>query len=157
LIIKSAEYWIENLQLQAHPEGGFYREKYRSNEVINKAALPDRYSGDRNFSTSIYFSLRSQDISAFHRITSDELWFFHAGSPVEIFILDKNLNTIQLGPNPDKGEVLQCTIPKSCWFGAKVSDVDSYVLVSCTVAPGFDFDNFELAKREALSSQFPVH
>ena len=142
--MKSAQYWIDHLQLKPHPEGGFFREMYRSNEIIPKNALPVRYTGDRNFSTSIYFLLRSEDISAFHKITSDELWFFHAGSSVDVHIIaDKEVSVIRFGINLEHGEVPQGTIPKNCWFGAKVTKPNSYALVSCTVAPGFDFEDFE--------------
>jgi predicted cupin superfamily sugar epimerase len=152
----TAEYWINQLQLLPHPEGGFYKEMYRSAESISKNALPERYSGNRNFGTSIYFLLRSEDISSFHKITSDELWFFHEGSAVSVYVIENSrLKTIVLGKNPEKGEVLQCTIPTNCWFGAKVNEQNSYSLVSCTVSPGFDFQDFELAKREELVTQFP--
>ena len=153
-----SNYWIDHLFLKPHPEGGYYREIYRSDEKINAEELPERYSESRNFSTSIYFLLRSEDISAFHRITSDELWFFHEGSAVDIYILNSNgLQIIRLGKDIVNSEVLQATILRNQWFAAKVVGLESYSLVSCTVSPGFDFDDFELAKRDGLEKEFPDH
>ena len=153
-----AEEWIEKLHLKPHPEGGFYTETYRSAERIAHKALPARFGSDHSFSTAIYFLLRSQDISHFHRIKSDELWFYHAGSPIRIFILsDKGLETIDLGFDLHNGEVLQATISAGVWFGAKVMVPNSYGLVSCTVSPGFEFEDFELAKKEELIRTFPSH
>ena len=150
------EYWISNLQLLPHPEGGFYKETYRSSEIINLPGLPARFTAPRNFSTAIYFLLRSQDKSLFHRIKSDELWHFHSGSVLKIYVLtDKGLNLLELGNELEKGQSLQVTIPANCWFGAKVTSPDTYVLSSCTVAPGFHFNDFELADRQALLNKFP--
>jgi uncharacterized protein len=154
----SAEYWINHLDLQAHPEGGFYKETYRSDENISVAGLPDRFPGSRCFSTAIYFLLRSEDRSMFHRIKSDELWHFHAGSSLSIYVLDSyGLSIIKLGANVEAGESLQVVIPAGCWFGAKVNEPDSYVLAGCTVSPGFDFNDFELADRKNLLDDFPHH
>lgn len=151
-----AQFWIDHLQLKIHPEGGFYKETYRSKESVRHQDLPRRFTGDRNFSTAIYFLLRSQDRSVFHRIKSDELWHFHAGVSLSIYVIQDNTLTIhKLGPNPDKGESLQVVIPANCWFGAKVEQPDSYTLSGCTVAPGFDFQDFELADRKMLLKQFP--
>jgi hypothetical protein len=154
--MKPAEYWIRHLQLSQHPEGGFYRETYRASEKISASSLPSRFSGDRSFSTSIYFLLRSQDRSMFHKIKSDELWHFHAGSHLTLYILDKGeLTTKVLGPDLEKGDSLQIVIPANAWFGAKVEQPNSYTLSGCTVAPGFDFADFELADQAQLLSQFP--
>ncbi len=152
--MKTAKDWIESLQLKAHPEGGFYKEIFRSDESVSLSSLPSGYTGDRAFATSIYFLLRSEDISAFHRIKSDELWFFHAGSPVAIHILEeKGLRKITLGMVIDGS--LQAIIPSNTWFSAEVLQPDSYCLVSCVVAPGFDFEDFELAEREKMTKEFP--
>jgi uncharacterized protein len=154
--IKNAEYWVKNLQLSPHPEGGYYKETYRSSEKIEKDSLPKRFTGSRNFSTAIYFLLRSGDRSVFHRIKSDELWHFYAGSVLEIFVLsDRKFNVFKLGSNVELGESLQVTIPAGSWFGAKVSDPDTYTLAGCTVAPGFNFEDFEIASRERLIKEFP--
>lgn len=155
--MKNAEYYIKKLGLQKHPEGGWFKEIYRSDEKIKNEHLPERYSGSRHHSTSIYFLLTSDTFSAFHRIKSDELWHFYNGSPLTVYMIDEagNYSEIILGSNLDAGEVYQCIIPKGVWFGAKVNAPDSFCLVGCTVAPGFHFDDFELGKREALISKFP--
>jgi predicted cupin superfamily sugar epimerase len=154
--IKNAEYWIKHLQLSPHPEGGFYKETYRSKEQIGKESLPHRFNGSRNFSTAIYFLLRSSDRSVFHRIKSDELWHFYAGSVLEIFVLrDEKLEVFKLGSNLGQNESMQVLIPAGSWFAAKVSQPNTYTLSGCTVAPGFNFDDFEMADRDELVKQFP--
>jgi uncharacterized protein len=156
--MRPAEYWIQHLNLTAHPEGGFYRETYRSEENIQICGLPSRFDAPRNFSTAIYFLLRSRDKSLFHRIKSDELWHFHSGSTLHIYILDKEtVKVVKLGDNAHEGDSLQVVIPANCWFGAKVIKPDTYTLSSCTVAPGFDFKDFELADRATLLLDFPRH
>ena len=156
--MKPAEHWVKQLELQAHPEGGFYKETYRSTEIITRNGLPDRFTGTRNFSTAIYFLLRSEDCSMFHRIKSDELWHFHDGSALTIYILnEEGLTSKKLGPHPEHGESLQVVIPANCWFGALVDDAESYTLSGCTVSPGFDFNDFELADRGKLLKEYPDH
>jgi predicted cupin superfamily sugar epimerase len=156
--MKDAQYWIDRLQLTAHPEGGFYKETYRSEEHIPVSGLPERFGGHRNFSTAIYFLLRSQDRSQFHRIKSDELWHYHAGVSLSIYILkDHQLKIRKLGPHLDQGDSLQIVIPSGCWFGAKAVQPDSYTLSGCTVAPGFDFQDFELAERKMLLKEYPAY
>jgi len=155
----SALYWINKFKLEKHPEGGHYREVYRSNEFINKKSLPGRYSSFRSFSTSIYFLLESNKFSAFHRLRSDEIWHFYEGSTLTIFVILPNgkLQKISLGPNPEQNEFFQFVIPKGCWFAAKVHKPGSYTLAGCTVSPGFDFDDFELGKRDTLLKLYPQH
>jgi predicted cupin superfamily sugar epimerase len=155
--IKNAEYWIKHLELSPHPEGGYYKETYRAQEQIEKESLPQRYTGPRNFSTAIYFLLRSSDQSVFHRIKSDELWHFYAGSVLEIFVLyDGKLDVFKLGSNVELNESLQILIPAESWFGAKVPQPGTYTLAGCTVAPGFNFDDFEIANRDELLKEFPM-
>jgi uncharacterized protein len=156
--MQTAEYWISHLELLPHPEGGFYKETYRSAENIPIGGLPSRFQGPRNFSTSIYFLLRSEDKSLFHRIKSDELWHFHAGSTLNIYLLQKNaLNIFKLGAQLEDGNSLQVVIPANCWFAAKLVSPNAYTLAGCTVAPGFDFKDFELAERKKLLQEFPDH
>jgi hypothetical protein len=155
--MKPAAYWIEHLQLMPHPEGGFYRETYRAAESISRQALPPRFPADRNFSTAIFFLLRAQDRSVFHRIKSDELWHYHAGDALDIYILDNTTLTIHtLGSQVDKGELLQIVVPANTWFGARTKYGD-YTLAGCTVSPGFDFADFEMADRAQLLQNFPQH
>ena len=152
----TVDYWIKHLNLQAHPEGGFYKETYRSEEIITTQSLPTRFEGQRNFSTAIYFLLRSQDRSVFHRIKSDELWHFYQGSSLSIYILtDQGLQIQKLVTNLLQGESLQVMVPANCWFGARVEEKETYALCGCTVAPGFDFKDFEMAGREELLRQYP--
>jgi len=155
----TAQYWIKKLNLQKHPEGGYFSEVYRSEEEIKKEHLPARYSGSRNYSTSIYFLLTSDEFSAFHRIKSDETWHFYSGQSVTIHMINEkgNYSSVKLGTNPESEEVFQFTIPHSTWFAASVEETDSYALVGCTVAPGFHFDDFELGDREELLKMFPEH
>jgi uncharacterized protein len=153
-----ATYWIEHLKLQPHPEGGFYKETYRAAEKIPVDGLPSRFFGPRNLSTAIYFLLRAKDKSLFHRIKSDEIWHFHAGETLNIYVLtDKGLITYQLGPNLEKGDSLQIVIPANHWFAAEVANAGAYTLSSCTVSPGFDFKDFELANRSNLVNEFPQY
>jgi uncharacterized protein len=157
--MKTAEYWIEKLELLPHPEGGFFKEVYRSSESVNKEHLPERFSGERNFSTSIYFLLKSDNFSSFHRIRSDEVWHFYEGSPVMIYMINEKgeLNEVLIGRDPDKGEKLQYTVPAGDWFAAEVIEEDSYSLVGCTVSPGFHFEDFELAEKDLLVQKYPQH
>ena len=147
----SAQNIIDKLKLIRHPEGGFYRETYRSDHVI----VNDR-NEDRNLSTVIYYFLEDEDKSRFHRIQSDELWFFHLGEPLEIILIErKQLTTTTLGNDIEQDEFPQVRIPANTWFAAQVKNAKGFSLVSCVVSPGFDFADFELAKREDLMQQFP--
>ncbi len=156
--MNSVDHWISHLGLLPHPEGGFYIETFRSPEIIKADHLPERYHGERNFSTAIYFLLRSQDRSVFHRIKSDELWHFYQGSTLLIYVLTaEGLKIHRLGANINEGDSLQVLIPANSWFGALVEKRDSYALCGCTVAPGFDFQDFEIARQDFLLTNFPGH
>ncbi|WP_341226508.1 cupin domain-containing protein [uncultured Arcticibacterium sp.] len=153
----NAAYWIEKLDLISHPEGGFYKETYRS--PGSSSFLMNGEEKTRNHSTSIYFLMEKGDFSAFHKIQSDELWHFYAGDTLEIYHIDPkgNMITTLLGPNPEKGETLQTVIPANLWFASRPKNTAKYALVGCTVSPGFDFQDFEMAKRADLSIEFPEH
>jgi len=155
----TANFWIEKLKLSRHPEGGYFREVYRSDEFIQKKGLPGRYSSFRSFSTSIYFLLKSGEISAFHRLKSDETWHFYEGSPLMLYIILMNgkLIEVKLGANLENKEVFQFTIPKGSWFASKPLLSNSFSLLGCTVAPGFDFDDFEMGKREQMLKAYPQY
>ena len=157
--MQDAGYWIEKLQLQPHPEGGFYRQTYRSNVTLATGALPESFKGDRSVSTAIYFLLAGDDFSAFHRIASDELWHFYAGSAVAVSILeqDGSVSMIKVGAHPEQGEVFQAVAPAGCWFASCLLETRGFALVGCTVAPGFDFAEFEMAKRSTLLRDYPQH
>ena len=139
---------IEKLKLHPHPEGGFYSETYRSNMVIT--------SLNRQLMTSIYFLLTSENVSKFHRIKSDEIWFFHEGSSLIVHTLtEEGHKENRVGLNLLQGETPQFLVEKETIFGSTVSDEDSYSLVSCIVAPGFDFEDFELFSRVQLEVLYP--
>ena len=142
---------VEILNLTAHPEGGFYSETYRANQEILHPT-----GEKRQLATSIYFLLRSQDVSHFHRIQSDELWFWHEGSSLSIHLLGENGHEIlRLGSVNEQGGRSQHLVPAKTIFGSTVDKQDSYALVSCVVAPGFDFRDFELFTAEDLLLLFP--
>lgn len=155
--MKSARHWIRSLQLMAHPEGGFYREVYRADEGVDRKALPARYSGSRAFSTAIYYLLRSQDVSRFHRIASDEIWHFYAGSSLTLHVIDPGggYQAVHLGVEGDRKQQPQQVIRRGDWFAATVDNPRQYTLMGCTVAPGFDFADFELASQNELAALCP--
>jgi uncharacterized protein len=155
-----ASFWKTQLGLKPHPEGGFFKEVYVSKEVLEMDNLPERYTGDRNTASCIYFMLEADSFSAFHRIESDELWHFHTGDALTIYLLDpltKAASTLHLGPRPDMGQSLTVAIPHDTWFASRVDAGGTYSLVSCTVAPAFSYDDFYLAERDMLLTVFPQH
>lgn len=147
---------VEALSLEPHPEGGWYREVYRS---------PDQFGGTgdfpagRSICTSIYFLIAAGNFSAFHRIRSDETWHFYMGDPLEIVEITPagTLRCTLLGNDVLNGEVLQYTVMAGCWFASRLSGDGNYALTGCTVSPGFDFRDFELASRTRLATEFPEH
>ncbi|KAA3620138.1 MAG: cupin domain-containing protein [Calditrichaeota bacterium] len=155
--MKTADYWIEKLNLASHPEGGYFRETYRSDEKISREDLPQRFAGDRDISTAIYFLLKSGQRSLFHRIKSDELWHFYSGSPLTIHMIstEGHYTTLSLGTGIENGQHFQCSVPAGIWFGATVDLPNSFSLVGCTVAPGFDFADFEFGKYDELVKLCP--
>lgn len=150
---------IEKLGLIRHPEGGWFRESYRADGSVPLSGLPGRSGGDRPYSTAIYFLLNRGEVSRFHRILSDELWHFHAGTQLTIHILapDGEYRSLAVGPDLSGDDSFQAVVPAGCWFGAEVTGVGAFTLVSCTVAPGFDFADFELADRDDLLRRYPEH
>jgi predicted cupin superfamily sugar epimerase len=154
-----ANQWIERLQLKRHPEGGNFRETYRSDEVVPRQSLPARFTGDRAMATAIYFLLEGDDFSALHRIKQDEVWHFYDGATLTVHVIDLegNYTPLQLGRNLSAGEAPQAVVKAGCYFGATVNDPRSYALVGCTVAPGFDFADFEMPSREGLWQRYPQH
>lgn len=151
--------WIETLELQPHPEGGWYREMYRASESIAQSALPARFAGERSFSTAIYYLLGPGDFSALHRIQQDELWHFYDGAQLVIDVIHPKgtAEQLHLGRNATAGEQPLAVVPAGSWFGAHVAEPDGYCLAGCTVAPGFDFADFEMPSRDELLELFPQH
>ena len=150
--------YIQALGLQAHPEGGFYKESYRSAGWIGKDCLPG-FTGQRNFSTSIYFLLPEGSYSAFHRIKSDEGWHFYEGGCLRIHVIEEggHYRCIKLGRKMQQGEQFQFTVPAGAWFASEPEAGTAFALVGCTVAPGFDFEDFEMGTRETLLRHYPQH
>lgn len=198
--MKDAKYWIETLRLEPHPEGGYFRQTYKSELRILPEELPNtgRIGAERNYShglhpkmasgeisewrtqgfggtraasTAICFLLEGDNFSAFHRLRSDEMWHFYMGSPVAVHVIDPvgEYSSILLGSDAEAGQVFQTVVPAGCWFGSEIAENSqvsesrpgagqaSYALVACTVAPGFEFEDFELARRGELEAKYPQH
>lgn len=153
------QFYISKLGLEPHPEGGYYKRTYESTERITDQELSVDFEGERLLYTSIYFLLTSKDVSHFHRLKSDELWYYHGGSPLSVHIIDENgeYHERKLGLNLDKGEVPQVLVPKNCIFGSSVSDPDTFSLVGCMVSPGFEFRDFEMFTQAELLTKYPQH
>ena len=149
----------KTLELQPHPEGGYFKEVYRSSGTIPKTALPAEYQGDRNYATGIYFLLTNDTFSAFHKIHQDEAWHFYPGDPLRIHMIspDGVYELVEMGQRIDQNQRLQYVVPGGFWFAAEVAAPGTFSLVGCTVAPGFDFQDFNLPTRADLTHQFPQH
>ncbi|CAH1855876.1 cupin domain-containing protein [Convivina praedatoris] len=149
--MKSKEYWIKNLQLVPHPEGRFYKEMPPANDYLEDRKRP--------LYTNIYFLLTEESPSHFHRLTSDEVWYFHGGSSLKVheILPDGQYRVTNIGTTVDQGEVLQYVVPKGSIFGSSVDSGDDYALVSCMVSPGFTFDDFEIMSKSELLKKYPQH
>ncbi|MGC6431053.1 MAG: cupin domain-containing protein [Jejuia sp.] len=150
---------IDKLELQPHPEGGYFKETYRSNGVIHQEHLGSEFIGDRNFCTGIYFLLTSDTFSAFHKINQDEMWHFYKGAPLLLHMITPkgDYSRVKIGNNFENNELPQFTVPAKVWFAAEVTEKNSYTLTGCTVAPGFDFRDFEMPEQKDLIAKFPEH
>ena len=157
--MRDANYYVTKLGLEPHPEGGFYKRSFESEEHTSDQELSVEFEGKRKLYTSIFFLLGSNDISHLHRLKSDELWYYHAGSPLTISVIDENghYKESKLGLNLDEGEVPQLLVPKNSIFGSFVRDEDTFSLVGCMVSPGFEFQDFELFTQEELLLKYPQH
>ncbi|MCS1350920.1 cupin domain-containing protein [Mechercharimyces sp. CAU 1602] len=157
--MKDYRYWLEKLDLQPHPEGGYYRQTYRSSEWISDEEVSQSFTEKRMLATSIYFLLPHDEVSHFHRLKSDELWYYHTGSSLTIHVIDEEgmYKQIKLGPDLENGEVLQALVPKNKIFGSSVNGGKGFSIVGCMVTPGFDFQDFELFEREELLELYPQH
>ena len=156
---RPADYWVQQLQLTEHIEGGAFREIYRAPLQVAATVLPASFGAQRNISTSIYFLLKQGQFSAFHRIKSDELWHFYYGDPLVVYELEADGTYTEhlLGNDPEQGQQFQCTVKAGSWFASRVQRDGDYALVGCTVSPGFDFADFELADREQLAKEYPAY
>jgi len=157
--MKKSDDIIRKLQLQPHPEGGYFRETYRSPDEIEQDDLSEKFNGRRSFSTCIYFLLTSDTFSAFHKIQQDEIWHFYEGSPLLLHMINTEgaFSNVIIGSDLDNGQIPQFVVPAGTWFGAKVINENDFTLLGCTVSPGFDFRDFTLAKRADLLESFPQH
>lgn len=155
----TAEECIRRLGLLPHPEGGHYRQTYAAADRLEPAALPGRYGGSRTASTAIYFLLRAGEVSHLHRLRSDEIWHFYTGAPLIVHTLapDGAYAAHRLGYDLASGERPQLVVRHGVWFGAEPDAEAGFSLVGNTVAPGFDFADFELASAAALTRDFPLH
>ena len=157
----TAAYWIDHLNLKPLPEeDGLYREVYRSDESIPAEALPNRFDGSRAYSTSIYYLLEHPDFSAFHRIQQEEIWHFYDGASCTVHIINPETGALSqptLGRDVAAGEQLQIAVPRGHLFAATVDTPESYMLAGCTVAPGFEFADFEAPPRQVLLDRYPRH
>ncbi|MEX1189190.1 MAG: cupin domain-containing protein [Bacteroidia bacterium] len=153
----NADYWIEKLNLSVHPEGGAFKEIYRS-EISWKPDENHPIKGERSLSTGIYYLLRKGEFSAFHRIKSDEIWHHYDGDDLNIYELNPvdGLKVHYLGKNHPEARPQIC-IPAGAWFASRVAENGEYTLAGCTVAPGFDFQDFELAAKNDLILRYPLN
>lgn len=151
--IKPIEYWIKKLNLLPHPEGGYFKEIYRSGDFVQF----DGFDSPRNISTSIYYVLTDGDFSSFHRLKSDELWYFHYGHPAVVHLIhEKGIHESKVvGYDGNESGDFQIVIPKNTWFCAET--LGSYTIVGCSVAPGFNFLDFEMGDKKTLLKMFPQH
>ncbi|WP_066894426.1 cupin domain-containing protein [Clostridium nigeriense] len=147
--MKSAEYYIKNLEMEKHIEGGYFKESFVS---------VDEVRSDKKLWSSIYFLLETGEVSNFHRLQSDELWYYHDGEALTIYMIspEGELITSQLGNNIENGERPQVLVPKGYIFGSAMNN-DGYALVGCMVSPAFEYDEFELFDREYLLNLYPQH
>lgn len=157
----NADEIIKYLKLEKHPEGGYFRETYRSHESIIEKNLPERFESPHSFSTAIYFLLTKDDFSAFHIIKQDELWHFYGGAPIDVHVINKTgeYECLKIGNDMPSGEFPQGIVKSGSVFGSTMSENSEfdYSLVGCTVAPGFEFEDFKLLQEKELLSQFPEH
>lgn len=150
--MKDKSIWIDHYKMAGHEEGGFFYQVLKSDQTIQLEGQKPRA-----LYTSIYFLLTSNNPSRFHRLTADEVWYYHYGSPLTVHMItaEGDYQQVTLGTDVEQGQVLQVVVPKGTIFGSTVEDADSYSLVSCMVSPGFEYDDFELFKRADLLNQYP--
>jgi predicted cupin superfamily sugar epimerase len=145
---------IEHYQMESHPEGGWYKETYRSSQSTQIKDV-----GERSLMTSIYFLLESHQTSNFHVIKSDEMWYYHSGSALTVHCIYPNgvYKKLHIGPDFEKGQTFQALVPKGTIFGSTVDTPNTHSMVGCTVSPGFDFNDFKLFEQQELLALYPAH
>ncbi len=143
--------WVRRLGLAPHPEGGWFRETWRSPERLRAGQMPERFRGERSLSTTILYLLGAGERSRFHRLHADETWWHHAGGAVLLHLLGPaGARRLSVGP-----ESPQATVPHGTWFAAEPEPGAPFALVGCGTCPGFEYEDFELADRAALAAEFP--
>ena len=154
-MVHNADYYIMHLAMEEHIEGGYCKEIYQNSMTLKRAGG----EGERCLSSTIYYLLKSGQVSRFHRLQSDEIWFFHAGSSLLVHMIDNQglLTTARLGLDVSSGELPQVLVPAGTVFGAEVAADDSFTLVSCMVSPGFDYDDFQLYTYPEMLALYPAH
>ena len=153
----TAKELIALLQLQPHPrEGGYFRETYRSADAL--PTLPPYYGGPRCAGTAIYYLLTPQTCSALHRLGSDEIFHFYLGGPVRMLQLfpDGRGQEVVLGPDLLRGQSVQVVVPRGVWQGSALEPGGDFALLGCTVAPGFEYADYESARRSELTARYPA-
>ena len=162
----AASYWIKKLRLSEHPEGGFYKETYRARITVDlqgerRKKQRVNQSKPRSISSTIYYLLKGNQVSVFHRLKwAEEMWHFYTGASMTIYMIQEKtgkLSELKLGDNSENGEMFQILVKRGSWFGAMINDPSSYSLVGCTVCPAFTFKDFEIANRKTLISTYPEH
>lgn len=157
--VQVIEELVQTYSLLPHPEGGYYKETYRSKDTVASGSGMIRFGGERSMSTAIYFLITAGNFSAFHRIKSDEIWHFYTGGALMVHVLheDGRYEQIKVGNNPAAGEVFQAVVPAGAWFASECAHDVAFSFVGCTVSPGFGFADFELAYADALIQGYPDH
>jgi predicted cupin superfamily sugar epimerase len=150
---KNASYWIDHLNLLPHPEGGYYKEVFRSKQQVLRLGAAEL----KQACTSIYYLLEGADYSGFHRIASDELWYFHKGEPLLIHMVDENGVYSSVELSDTTSGVLSTVVEAGLWFASEIPSRNGFTLVSCAVAPGFEFSEFEMARKENMKHLYPQH
>jgi predicted cupin superfamily sugar epimerase len=150
---QNASYWIKRLTLQPHPEGGYYKEVFRSKQQVLRRGADEL----KQACTSIYYLLEGADYSGFHRIASDELWYFHKGAPLLIHIIDEHGVYSSIELSDTSSGVLSAVVEAGLWFASEIPSGSDFTLVSCAVAPGFEFSEFEMARKENMQHLYPQH
>lgn len=141
--------WVNELDLIPHPEGGYYKEIIQAERHIAQTTRPAY--------TSIYFLLTDDNISHFHRIDTDEIWYYHYGQTLTVHMIHKNgeYESVHIGPNIAQGEVLQYVVPAGTIFASSIKEESGYALVGCMCQPGFMFEHFEMFDQATLKADYP--
>jgi predicted cupin superfamily sugar epimerase len=154
----TAEQIIELLNLQPHPkEGGYFRETYRAPASVAAEHLPGNYPAARSVCTAIYYLLTPETFSALHRLPGDEIFHHYLGDAVEMLQMhpDGRSEIVRIGPNLAAGEQPQLVVPGGTWQGSKLAAGGAFALLGCTVAPGFDYADYEHGDRAKLIAAYP--